>query len=287
MVHYLLERLESLALATVVFSAVVFFSRVSTADQRRARGERWARDHLAYVAPEWTAAVDRQLARTRRTGFAFALLMLVPVILVAPFDRLGALCLAVAPAGIAVSRYLSLRSPMLAPGPRVARMVRARLTDYLPPRKRALMWVATLAGCLVTCAVWLHGGGWTTLAVAPVLAAGSLSVELAGRSLVALPEPAADAAHLYWQDAFRSDGICTGAAMSALAAALICVESGQLVADSGLTALLLTSGVGVLLMVAAAVGFLRDPFGVVHLRARLWPTLGAGQVLVPGADASA
>jgi hypothetical protein len=102
-------------------------------------------------------------------------------------------------------------------------------------------------------------------------------IEWAGARLSRMPQPANSAAHLYMQDAFRSDLLRFASFRSALAAATLTGYVGLATvvgAQAWLPAVLV--GLGALLLVALVreVGDLRqDPVG--YMRSRLWRGVAA------------
>src|SRR6478672_99143 len=63
-----------LVYCVVLFGVASLIGRGRTAEKRRRDGDEWARSHLAYVEPRWTADVDRCLQHNRRVelwGTAF------------------------------------------------------------------------------------------------------------------------------------------------------------------------------------------------------------------------
>ena len=158
------------------------------------------------------------------------------------------------------------------PGPRVARVVVTRLTDYVRPVE---LWAARfLAGVVVpACALivgltqqhradepWLSGAVLVATALsAPLLLAVA---ELGAHQLVALPQPASTPTELAWDDALRS---------MQLRELFVVVTGGSLMISVLSVAVLDSSFIAVygVIVVMVLLGFAGSPAS--HYRRRLWP----------------
>jgi hypothetical protein len=193
-------------------------------------------------------------------------------------------CLALVPALLSTLRGASLIRDVSVPtGTRVARLRELCLSDYLPSRLRWAMWTSAAFGAAAVIRVALaHQQPWA-IASAGLLVLGPAAVEVAGNRLARQPEPAVDAAHLYWQDALRSDLVRSTAAMATSAGFLLCIltptiaglyDEADMVAWYGLGAIL------VAFLIFDEERSQRSPAS--YMRSRLWPMLGPDQVLRPG-----
>ena len=255
-----------------------------TPEKRRRDGDEWARSHLAYVESGWTADVDRCLAHNRRVelygmGFFGLALWSVP-------RSLGAYvaCLAVVPALVAIAKgYTATRPDYLPPGPRVARLRELSLSDYLSLRYRAAMWASVVLASGVAVVTALRTHWWVALA-SVVLVAAAAAVEVTGAWFARMPEPAGDAAHLYWQDAMRADVLRSAASFVPASAALMCVA--MIGFEDTLHRVLGFVVMGVLVAPLFVLERRSKAEPAADMRSRLWPGLAPGQVVQPGEPVS-
>jgi hypothetical protein len=158
------------------------------------------------------------------------------------------------------------------PGPRVARVVVPRVTDYVRPVEvwaaRALTGVVVPGSALIVGLAqhhrpgyqWLSGTGLILTAVSgPLLLA---LVETGARRLAALPQPAATPIELAWDDALRSMQLRELYLLATTAALLISVLTLGLLESSFIA----IYGVLLVVLILSLKG---SPAS--HYRRRLWP----------------
>lgn len=247
-------------------------------------GMRFARDNFAYVDAQFVDAFNRAYVLERRVMAGLFLGTAVGALLWAA-DGYGPLVISVAAALSSLFRLVRAGREFSPPSGRaaVARSRAVRVIDYLHP---GLLWVGAVLALLAA------GAG-----IATVLSAASGTSEISGYqastiALVALmvaalaplaylyfrvlcrrPEPAVDAAHLYLQDAWRSeqmDAVVTHGMIATVLAVL------PVWADSSYLLQL------ILLIPLAVLGFWIDRKNELRFRKQLWPMLGPGQIIMPG-----
>lgn len=273
---------------TAITTALVFLVVVvlSTAAGKSRAAERWAKRHLAHVAPRWMSQVARQVEKMRRFHLASLLLFVWAATEVPRSGSVWALCVASVPALLALAQGVRVARESLPPGPRVARAREVSLADYVPDRTRWVMWIAAGLSCAVTITAAVYGSIPALVLPAVVLLLLAGLVETIGARLARAPEPAVDASHLYWQDCFRVDAVRAAASVTVLTLFyLFWVIPGLVdVQIAGVDDTDLGLGVGVVLVVVlllvGGVGDNQRPVG--HMRSRLWPELAPGEVVVPG-----
>jgi len=250
----------------------------------REAGSKWAWKRQAYVDGRWTEQLSKQLRAQRRVDLLGMILLCVVMFQVPVTMRAYAACLGLVPALLATLRGFSLlRGVPLPSGTRVARLRELSLSDYLPPRLRLGMWVAAVVGAAATVRVALqHEQPWA-IASAALLLMGPAAVEVAGARLARQPEPAIDAAHLYWQDALRSDLVRSTSGMATTAGMILCLLTPTIVGFDHMGDFVVWYGLGL------AIGLITLKDNVesherpaAYMRSRLWPTLGPDQVLRSG-----
>ncbi len=255
-------------------------ARACPAAKRRDEGERWARRHQAYVDARWVGELDRCLQRDRRIRTAAMTILLVGLWVLLPAASAVLICLTSLPVLLALVRgYQVTRPELVPPGPRVARLRELSIEDYVPTALRAVMWVVVVLGA----ASVIVAAALTTWWVAPaagLLLLGASAVEVTGRRLARMPEPAGDPSHLYWQDALRVDALLSAINSTNLAAGMTCLAIVRL-ADSDL-AWKLDFALLAALLPALVIELQVVERPVARMRARLWPGLAPGQVLLPG-----
>ena len=152
------------------------------------------------------------------------------------------------------------------------------LLDYIPERTRLFMWFAGALGCLacLLVAVVHHQGLLGVSGGLMVLAPAC--VELTGRRLARVPEPARSASHLYLQDVLRADHIRSAAVSTTLSAAMLCNWlSAATINDTALWGTLMV--MNAVLLTGLLVAFTPGKKASTYMRTRLWPQLGPGQLL--------
>jgi hypothetical protein len=247
-------------------------------------GERWAWRNQAYVAPEWVPDVDRRVAANRWVSRAIFLALALAVVVLPRDDAAWAAVIATAP-GLLLILWAARLAREIAPGPRVARLRELSMSDCVPNSMRGAMWGAAALACAITLA-----GAWrqrTPFLIVPgvVLLAGAATVEVVGRRLARLPEPAVDASHLYLQDCFRVDTLRMAGGLSVIGAYGLLLELPAFDVSpanlSGWWSVIDYTAVALLFVVVGqAVRSRNRP--AAHMRARLWPTLAPEQTLAPG-----
>jgi hypothetical protein len=268
----------------ILVAAFLGITFIRSRSRRWRAGDKWARRHQAYIAPEWVAEVDRQLETNRRLDLGAWLVLFVTVSIVPRTDVAWGACLATLPALVMLTRGVLLGRD-LPRGPRVARLREVSLSDYVSSSTRWVMWGAAIVSCGLTVAAAVRRTSPVLLVPGAVLLLGAAVVEVSGKRLARRPEPAIDASHLYWQDCLRVDAVRTAAGMSVLATWILLQELPFLdvpPADFDYVWSLVYA-VGLSGLFVAAIGAVRaQDHPVDHMRSRLWPTLRSGQVLMPG-----
>ncbi len=252
---------------------------------RRQEGQKWAWRHQAFVAPRWVPAVDAQLRANKRTDLAGVFLFTVVLIQMPTSLKAYAACLVTLPVVLASVRGLTAtRRTQLPAGARVARLRELTLSDYVPRSSRILMWAGAVAGSAATLYLGIARSQPLTFASTLLLLLAPLSVEVAGNRLARQPEPAEDSAHLYWQDAFRSDLLRSASAMTAASGCLLCLIEPGLLASTipswGATFWWALGAAILALMLLDSRGLRDRP--AAYMRSRLWPMLTPDQVMRSG-----
>lgn len=276
------------------------WARRPVSDQRRSKvGQKWAVQHLAFVTGPLTTTLDAHFAQRRRRVWILVIAM-------------GAVCLWIGATGLSLSdggflliwvciivigsltaaaTAAAVARTSLGQRARLAAHVRAvEISDYAPSVMRWNCVVAgVFAGAAATVFVGLTVQGRVPLALGALAATSAILVvcgaaiaEWSVRQIAHTPEPAIDAAHLYWQDALRSESIKNAYIQVPLWAAQVAILGANFVRSSDpwlwTSVFWLSSFVMVVLALASAISGI-DPLS---FRKRLWPTLAPGQVLMPG-----
>lgn len=253
-----------------------------TPERGRAAALEWADKRRVSCDEQWLDPVQRQLRTNVQADFVamyflFGVLVQVPAS-VKPY----AACLVGLPAVVVIARGLTFSRMILPPGTRVARARELVLADYLPTRTRLLVWLAAACGLAACLSVAVVRDQWIVAVSGLLLLAPPIAIERAGARLVRMPEPADSAAHLYLQDAFRSDLLRFAAMRSPLAASALVGYLGIFLLDGneGVAAILIVLGVCLFaVLMIDALDFRDDPAG--HMRVRLWRALPHERVLGP------
>ncbi|MEO5851362.1 MAG: hypothetical protein ABIQ15_02520 [Nocardioides sp.] len=281
-------------------------SRSSAALTRRGRA--FVLRNLASIEDRFVPMVEGRFRRAEQASAGLAAVGAV-VFLVAPLDWADgqpAVALAMALAGV-FGTVLALQAageaarelPLAGGAARTARVRAVEVADLVAPWPRRLLalQVVVLVSVLVVLGVALRAG-WLqapTSSVVGLVVAGLANLVAMGtgvyaaRRAAALPEVAGDAAQLYWQDALRAESVTQAYTGSTMSAVLLCSAASGLFARPSASApswvvevsVLLISLTGV--MLAAYLWTLLVQQGAAPwFRQRLWPTLGAGDVIAPG-----
>lgn len=272
-----------------------------TATRWRAwRGDKWARRNLAVVAEARVPALDQWLNRRQRRGGALVLLAAV-LVLVVPLGADGGpplamwlLLVAIGSIGTLLSAT-DLSRPFLVTGKAsLARVKAVSVADYVSPRMRVLAWlsaglvVADVAFLSVAAARQGSGPPWLLITVAAMVVLGLAVAEWAGRHLSERPEPAEDAADLYWQDAVRAEAIQAGFSGPLVWGVMVLTASPQFDPMPGAwVPFAVVTLVGSMLLGLGFVLASLDNMSMAWTRKRLWPELGPGEIVWPGQPLSA
>ncbi|MGA8247287.1 MAG: hypothetical protein WB797_10310 [Nocardioides sp.] len=253
-------------------------------DKVREAGNKWAWKRQAYVDGRWTEQLNKQLRAQRLADLLGMFALCIVVVQVPVTMRAYAACLALVPALLATLRGLSLlRGVTLPPGTRVARLRELSLSDYLPSRLRLAMWGAAAIGAAATVRLAVQQGQPWAIASAALLLMGPAAVEVSGARLARQPEPAVDAAHLYWQDALRSDLLRSTAEMATAAGVFLSLLTPAIIGFEHLADTVvwyaLALGLGLFILIGDQESHERPAN---YMRSRLWPTLGPDHVLRSG-----
>jgi len=266
----------------------------SSEKRRRRSGMQFARRNHALIDSEFVTAFDQANERSRRLGAllffgVFSTLLVLGQLLPrsVPVMSLEGDLLGVAAAiWFAVRLYEAGREfPAPRGRPVIARPVRTVPSDYVAPQTRILtVLIAALVAVfgVVVARRWIDGDLRAVDAV--VLLAGAsmtvliaVAVEAYARVMCERPQPAVDACHLYFQDAWRGEAL-----NHAHLAVVICgfqlvmgAYGADLVLDWSKPYLILAVAVASLSLLSS--GTTRRRF-----RQRLWPGLPPGEVLRPG-----
>jgi hypothetical protein len=256
--------------------------------RRRQRGEKFAADNLAYIDSEFVEHFDRVGLLSTRVGVAVCGALVVPMLIYAgetagPNVRLGngitiSACAAAFVVVAAVRLWLVGREFPVPVGRLViARPRRVGVTDYVPPEALGL--------CAVCSALAVVGGYISLRVDAPVLAGGSFACAIVAAAAPLYlwltcrrPESAVDAAHLYFQDAWRASLMQSVVRTVMIGTTFVFVwgpgfGSGDSRLENASTEVAFLVAGGILVL------SLR---GRLWFRKRLWPQLAPGQVLLPG-----
>lgn len=255
----------------------------------RSQGERFARTHLAYVDREFVAAFDRESVRRTRVGVLVVLPAVASYVLSYDETTFAALLtpgvLALAALGESTWRIVRAgREFAVGPGrPGFARARQPRVLDYVGPLTLTIVCLQVLAGLVLAGAaltVVVRDGWSAPLAGAAVggivLAVLSAAAPLAWRVVVRRPQRAVDPAHLYLQDAWRAEALRTTGILPVIAPVALLRTSASDVMPGAAFPLVAVLTIGITIV---ALGDHPSPN---RFRARLWPTLAPGQVLMPG-----
>ncbi len=246
-------------------------------------GEEFARGHGLWIDAAFSAAVDRAHRRTFRaaqvagvaglSAYVAARLWWEPNLVL--FLACGAMTSAIR-AGFAAIQA-GTEFPVPDGRPTVARARAVRAVDYLPPLALVLVLscaslalVAAVAG-LPGVAVGDDAERRVVTASTAVIALLMLGVVGCAIRVLARPQPAGDAAHLYLQDAWRSEQARTMLSSVGMLAVIASMQIRSVEDGPGLLALVL-----VVLGASSMLALYLDR----HRYRRLWPDLPPGPVVV-------
>lgn len=257
------------------------------------QGNTWAASQLAYIDGPFTPTLDQhfRFERRQRASISLGLGAVLVVLAITQFTQQSGLLLILWSLiiffGTASTTGSVVSTARIAADLPVGSAAHSRAVcvgDYAPLLMRASSVIAG-AGSAVT-AVWLLSvmiwTGWTwslvvIILLAVLVAAAAVIAEWAARTIAETPQRAKDAAHLYWQDALRSNMIKQAYVGVPLWAGQVLIQGGiAIYAESPPFMVPL----GFALVVVSAVSALSATS--LRFRARLWPTLAPGQVLMPG-----
>lgn len=255
----------------------VYSMRRWTPERGREAARTWADKRQVVCDEAWLDPVQRQL-RTNLQADLIALFFLLYALNLAPVSIKAYAALLVSTSYVLViARGLSISRQILPPGPRVARARQVIAADYLPGRTRQLAWASAVSGLTACVALGSVHDNRVVAAAGLVLLIPPVAIEWAGARLSRMPEPADSAAHLYLQDAFRSDILRFASLRSTLAAATL---TGYIGIDTIIGAQAWVPAVLVGLAVLLFVGLVQEggdlrqnPVG--YMRSRLWRGVAA------------
>lgn len=257
------------------------------------QGNEWAASHLAYVEATLTSVFDRHRAYQRRsraaiaaalgfilTGTAWMHLSQAETVFLLGWTVVITFGVATTTASVYATAFMTEEFV----GGSAAHSRAVTVGDYVPMHTRAIAGFsgacAAIAMLILMTVALRTGITWSfcvSIVLSSLVAVAAVVAEWAANTIAGTPQPAKDAAHLYWQDALRSDaigeaylGIPLWAGQVALYSSIwLDVEIFDWFAPAGFALLALS--------VLAA-------WGAQSLRFRrtLWPTLLPGQVLMPG-----
>jgi hypothetical protein len=259
----------------------------------RARGERFARENLAFVDSEFVPAFNRAWTWTQRMMACAFVTLIVTMLVVDRFaggyvstqlefmPLLGLFLVCVA--GVRL-RMAGREFPVPPRRSVIARPRRVELRDYVSVPARAAAWVSVLAclGLAIWAAIHPQQSEFAPeprlvpLAAAVALLGAVIFVEVVGRAMCGRSQSSVDPCHLYLQDAWRGGFllgayvyVCWGAYQYLLGAPIYAFDSlpDAYFPVTGLTFM-------------ALLGLFFQSRR--RFRVRLWPTLLPGQVLLPG-----
>lgn len=267
--------------------------RLARADRR---ADEWAHRMLAFIPPD-QAAVVRSIFIGGR--FPATLLLWVAAALGlwsvmgvdSPTSAELAMVVGVASVGLGLlvieTRHQAAR--LIDAGlQRSARPRAVGMSDYLPTPLRWLgpVSVGGLLGLLAWNVVSSQVDPGTVLFVlvaASVVGCYYLVVEWSARKVAAAPSGGPDACAMYWQDALRARFMATAFRRGQL---LVLLPLMALLSNDGATGATALSQLavfaGLVLSALASSALSASEQRPERLRKRLWPTLAAGQVLMPG-----
>ena len=289
--YHVLVLIFALVAMTLALAFAVWISFPS-AKALRIHGERFAREHLAFVDSEFVVPFDRAYTRNRRQLAVMFVALIAAMLVLDRFARGYASDLVLLPiAGLMALCVALLRLRMAGrefpvPSGRsvVARVRRVGLDDYVSRPVRTASWIVVCfcLGMAAWATVHPYTGEYAPATrLVPALAAGTLVValvvvEVVGRAVCGRPQAAVDPCHLYFQDAWRGVflvgayvWVSWGAFQFLTSVPLYVLED---LPDSYFSFL----GLAVVAEFACLFRSRR------YFRARLWPTLLPGQVLHPG-----
>jgi len=279
--------------------AVVNFGLSRSGRFRRWSGKSFAKRNLAWVDQPLAAELDEALARRfRYLGWWIVAMAVVwfGLTTFGPGDSpwlmvwVGVVMLGV-PLTAALACYW--RPQRLGPDAPTAVRRDLEVADYVPRYERVLAWVmgiGSLVAALVTVVIEIVNGGphaWLSILPGLGLAAEVGVVELVARRVVAVPQRAVDAAHLYWQDALRSESLRYAYTQLLVPAMLVWMFAapvlvGGLGRRPDVSVPFTVGAVGVAVVgLILALANLEGP-GTRWFRRQLWATLGPWQVVRPG-----
>lgn len=256
-------------------------------------GRRFARQHLAYVDAEFVAAFDRETVRRQRIGIVVLLPTVVWYVLAMLDHETSTLAVTLVPGVLALAASTeglwrvvrAGREFAVGPGrPGFARGRQPVVRDYVGNLTVVRLVLQGLLGATQVggAIAWAGADGWSPpaaglLASGIVVLALSLAAPLAWAVVVRRPQRAVDPAHLYFQDAWRAEALRnTGPLPMVVPIAAQAAWPQDSAAVGSLVVVLL-------LLAFATIGTgLVDELRRLHFRARLWPTLRPGQVLLSG-----
>jgi hypothetical protein len=259
----------------------------------RNRGEQFARQNLVFIDSEFVPAFDRAWTWTRRLIACFLVVLVLTMVVVDNVDHhVGSSQVESLPLlGFFIVCLAGLRLRMagrgfpVAPGRAVvARPRRVELRDYVSGPAQAIIWINVVLCLGVAGWALIHPpqaqlgseSAAVTAIAAIVLLGVTIFVDLTGRAMCSRPQASVDPCHLYFQDAWRGGFILGTYAYVSWGAYQFLLAASIYVFDS------LPDGffIGSLLMFLGEVAVYYS--SRLRFRARLWPTLLPGQVLLPG-----
>lgn len=292
MYHVAVEiQLLDVILLLALVRAVLWLAFPRPGQLRRA-GSRLAVANQAYVDSEFVAEFDRAEVLDRRLRAAVLVPMAVGVWVVYELPGLSGLAVGIIGCGYVAIAILPLvragKEFTPRPGrPTLARLREVRFTDYVHPLALLTCVVTAIAGLAAAVGALQVGAfkdGSThheqvSLAVSGgIVGVLALVTPLYFMVLCRRPEPAVDAAHLYFQDAWRASHMREALALVAVAAILLTTRVAALDLSGWLG-----GGLWMALMLVVLGCFAAsDHWGRLRFRRRLWPTLAPDQVLLPG-----
>lgn len=258
----------------------------------RSEGETFARAHRAYVAPEFVPEFDRLTLASFRfkaigTLVAFVFLVAFSILhlsMLGPFAVQIGTALAAAVWAVVQVRIAGREFPPPPGRPALARPRGVVLSDYVPPRFQALLWLDVGLSAVVVLAVAAAdpdtvslGAFLAAVGVGAATLVAVLLLLVAGRAMCERPQASIDGCHLYLKDAWRARYLIT--AFSGVQAWAV-LSAGVLALALNLPGWVFTPAVfvGLLLLGLHLAGYENAKL---HFRRRLWPTLG-DHVLMPG-----
>jgi hypothetical protein len=257
----------------------------------------WASQNLVHLDAGLAASTVLVLRLRMKVAGCSLLGVAVVVGVTAAVDRALVMMVFLASSGLAlvaeavISTVLTARATRSTRTRHVARVRAVAVSDYVSPGVRYSCWfsgAAAVAGAVVVASGVAdeRSGGAARVAVVALIVQAAVVVltEWAARKVVAEPVTAQDAAHLYWQDALRSDTVLDGFLRAPLSVSLMMMSVPDMVLTPGVStdlapAFLATAAVLILVSLGLSTARLA---ATPRFRTGLWPMLGAYEVLHPG-----